>query len=405
MAIYGVAGKPGSGKSYWAVNHIITKFFHWDKTLGEYFPKQNVSIITNIEGLRLDHHNLDEMIKKAGGINAFFTVEYQKELLKRFSRIVYLIDESGSYFPAGFKDDKVIFLFQYHRHLGLDFYLVAPGVSNICPQIVRLMEYRLQASPRSKRLTNEFRYQKIVEGDNAGKQVIPFRKEIFRLYRSMEASETEPIKNVSTKYLVIAVCCMLFTVLGGYFAVNAFYPSLDKKKLDNKKASLVTSPKKEIEVKKSSQVSSESAEKVNMKSEIEKTSSVPPAPPVSPVFPGLRPVGSVSFDEFLSYERVVIQKNEGSSPIIYLASGKLISEAVLPALLNDSLIAPDGSLFVKRAKAGESEATGRLRAEHTDRQGKEGVPVVGDRRERKAFPKDGLGLVKEKVRVAHESRR
>src|SRR3989304_1351833 len=36
MAIYGVGGKPGTGKTYWCVAHMVKKYFEWDKTHGEY---------------------------------------------------------------------------------------------------------------------------------------------------------------------------------------------------------------------------------------------------------------------------------------------------------------------------------------------------------------------------------
>lgn len=141
MAIYSVTGKPGSGKSFWAVHHLVTKYFNWNEIHREFLPKFGAALVTNLDKLRLDHYELDEMIDKAGGVNKFFTVDYQREVLKRFIRIVYIIDEAGKYFPPGFKDEKVLFFFQYHRHLGIDVYLISVGLQDVLANgLVRLIE-------------------------------------------------------------------------------------------------------------------------------------------------------------------------------------------------------------------------------------------------------------------------
>ena len=216
MAIRGIGGKPGTGKTVWVIHHLLLKYFEFNKIHQEFFPKSSVSIITNIDNLKLDHYSLEEMVDKAGGVEKFFEIKYQRELLKRMTRIVYIIDEAQKYFPVKFSKEEVIYFFQYHRHLGIDIYLIAPGVSSICTLLVRLFEYRIQASERSKRLFSEFRYTKMVGGETAGKIVLKSDKKIFELYRSMDNSEVEKIGSLTRKYV-------LFFILGIAAAGFAFY--------------------------------------------------------------------------------------------------------------------------------------------------------------------------------------
>ncbi len=218
MAIYHVGGKPGSGKTFWAVHHLISKYFDYNKIHDEFLPKGMVSIITNIDELRLNHFNLDEMIEKAGGIETFFTVDYQRSLLIRMNRIVYIIDEVSKYFAPKFSNEKVIFFFQYHRHLGIDFYLLSTSVSGVCKEITKLVEYRLQAYERSKAITSEFKFSKIVGGDHVGSVLLHRDIKIFRLYRSMDQDEVEKVKSVVTRYIImIGGACLLAVLVLGYF--------------------------------------------------------------------------------------------------------------------------------------------------------------------------------------------
>lgn len=205
MAIYIITGKPGSGKSYFTVYHLTKKYFSFDDILKEYLPKGEFSVVTNIESLKVNTFDLKEMVKVAGGVNQFFNVEYQKQLLKRWNRIVYIIDEAGELFPKKFSDEKVIFFFQYHRHLGLDFYLITPSEENITRQITCLSEYTINARSRSARLLSSFVYDKLFTGEKAGTVSIPQKQEVFRLYKSMEKAEGEKISSFTRKYIIMAV--------------------------------------------------------------------------------------------------------------------------------------------------------------------------------------------------------
>ena len=338
MAIYHISGKPGSGKTFWCVHHLLNKYYEYNKIHGEYFPRTNVSIVTNIDSLKLDHYNLDEMIAKSGGNGNFFTVEYQKDLLKRFSRIVYIIDEAGKYFPAGLKDDKIIFFFQYHRHLGVDFYLVSPGVSNVCANITRLAEYRLQASPRSKRITNEFRYRKIVEGDVAGRVVIGRDSKIFNMYRSMDQEEVEHVGSLARKYIVALV---LFFVVGGF----VFFLFIGKLKHMGSGNTPFVGYKKEVKA--GGKVAASSGDSGGKTFEI---ISLPSSLlSVDPLSTGL---GS-GLSEFLQgWSRVQVMYRSDGRPLFVLPDGSLVPDELV-GLLHKEARNVGGAIYVRRKPTSE----------------------------------------------------
>lgn len=215
MAIRIVTGNPGAGKTYFIMSHLLKKYFERDRVLQDYMPKSDVCIITNVDEIKLNTYSLIEMIAVAGGLEKFFNVEYQKGLLKRWPRIVYIIDEAGKFFGKELKSGNVLFLFQYHRHLGLDFYLICPNLVNINREIVGLSEYIVHARSRSSRITSGFTYDKMFEGEKAGTITLQKNKEIFRLYKSMDKAETEKVGSFIRKYFVFSgivslVACIVF---------------------------------------------------------------------------------------------------------------------------------------------------------------------------------------------------
>lgn len=214
MAIYGVNGKPGCGKTFWVLKHLTQKYFEWSKVFNEWFKKGNFEVVTNIEEIKLETRNLDEMIKIAGGFNKFFEIEYQRKILSKMGRIIYIIDEARNYFPKGLKDNAVLNMLQYHRHLGLDFYLINPSTEGLSREVIALMEYQIEGTTRSKRLLDEFRYRKVVEGDNAGRMVLRPDDKIFRIYKSMDREGLEKIQPLVRKYAIYVLIAGLIAVLG-----------------------------------------------------------------------------------------------------------------------------------------------------------------------------------------------
>jgi hypothetical protein len=233
----------------------MKKYFEYDKVLLDWIPKGQAIIITNIDELRLDHYRLQDLIDEAGGIGKFFTVDYQKALVLKWGRLIYIIDEAHKFFDDKLKNKDVEFFFQYHRHLGVDMYLVTTGVSLLPVYIQRVIEYRIQAVARSKQVGNTFLYDKVVDGEKAGKVVLTKRNEVFKLYKSMDMSETEKPKSLLTKYVVgIAVMVLAFGLvliwmvsgftgkLGGIKEAKAVKKVEVAKKVDTEKSNIVEVP-------------------------------------------------------------------------------------------------------------------------------------------------------------------
>lgn len=363
MSITGIEGKPGSGKTYYCMYHLTRKYFEFDKVLGEWFPRGSFVIVTNIEDIRLDHYSLDDMVNKAGGRDKFFTVEYQKSLLVRFPRIIYIIDECGApdRFPKGLKSDAVQFLFQYHRHLGLDFYLLSPSMWGVSDQIVRLMESVLKASSRSKRIGRYFRYDRYIEGDRVGMTMVPIDKRIFKLYRSMNITEGEKVKRVYTTYLVgLAACAVL--ILGGMwlFQKNLLSGKRYGKTETVSSASSPSSGKTDISLKaktaldKSEVVGTPSVAERGVGTGVTDAKSpsllTPNSINVSPVLSipvGLNAVGASPSDVSLTHVKIVVSPDVDGNSVVYAEDGQFFPAHQLKWLLSTA-VRFGGALWVPR---------------------------------------------------------
>ena len=84
MAIRIIEGCIGSGKTYYAVWHILTNYFKWDGLTDNYIvknPDGHVLVYSNIEKFLLSD-SLDERLKDAGGLDKFFHAESPKEFCR-----------------------------------------------------------------------------------------------------------------------------------------------------------------------------------------------------------------------------------------------------------------------------------------------------------------------------------
>lgn len=220
-----ITGVPGSGKSYKAISII-----------NELLKDANNVIFSNIDNFRFErwklfyqYHNkkfadnpflkleygsyidISNYLKRFG--SSWFSFENMKKFLKTFiddgKKIFFFIDECQLYFDKYFKDVDVIYFFDYHRHLGIDIYLITQAIHKISPAISALCEYEIRAVPRSLRFNNMFVYKKIINNDIVGREVLKVRKELFTLYSSFVASSNE---NVQTP--------MLFFIIPLFFVVS-----------------------------------------------------------------------------------------------------------------------------------------------------------------------------------------
>jgi zona occludens toxin (predicted ATPase) len=247
-------GVPGSGKTYLMINNLVKQFFKFDKNEQEYILKkeyENIVLISNVEGLKLQHKQLDNMIydrvrglaqKKIelnnieteeakqeifydfekDSLRYFFDIDYQKNLSKKFSGpLVYVIEECHTYFDSKEFSKKswckdVLDYFRIHRHLGHSFFMDTQHVNNITPQLANLFECRFEAKPRSLNLGKAFKYNKIVDGikTNPVPIVVRAKKEIFNIYCSMQIDESVKPKSAFIPIIIfLGVMVVLFFLM------------------------------------------------------------------------------------------------------------------------------------------------------------------------------------------------
>jgi len=217
--IFGVSGVPGAGKSYYIVSWLYDNYYDKDG-----FPTTDYTIITNVDDLRLDHINLNEILKDIP-IERFFTVEYQKKVTKKYNKIIYIIDECQQFFPRHMKNRDVFYYFEYHRHLGHIICLSTQNFYNrVSPEISALLEYEIRAVPRSLAIPGTFRYFRVVNREKIGTFFLRQQKKIFRQYKSAETvhGESRHIKMPMKIPLIISLCLMLGS---GYLVYKRWWSS------------------------------------------------------------------------------------------------------------------------------------------------------------------------------------
>ncbi len=223
MAIRVIGGIPGAGKTYYAIWHLLQKYFHWSEDVDEYVAVDpSVRVIHNIDSLLLGE-SLEPLIEAAGGVTTFFTRKYQEDNFP--GRVVYLIDEAQRLFDSRFHDKEVFYFFQYHRHLGQDIYLIVQDESHLAKGLRNLAEYYIRAVRRSLSLFGGFRY-KFFDSPDSGEafrtKSLRRDRRIFRLYSSMVAEEFEKIGSIPRRFVFIFLLLIALLVGGFYWFIGRF---------------------------------------------------------------------------------------------------------------------------------------------------------------------------------------
>jgi hypothetical protein len=226
MAIRIIEGVPGSGKTYFAVHHLLTKYFDYDKTLDEYKKKPEFSslvIVTNIDNFPFAT-SLDSLIEKAGSTENFFTYAYQENLSNGVP-YVYLIDEVQSLFPYTYRDTRVFLFFQKHRHLGMDIYLITQDADHLAKGLRSLAEFHIVAGRRSLSVFGELRYRFVDPQTKECWNTKVLKKDgrIFSFYKSFSSLETESSPSIPRRFALLFGAGLLVILLVGYFG---FYKRL-----------------------------------------------------------------------------------------------------------------------------------------------------------------------------------
>ena len=154
------------------------------------------------------------------GLHKIFSEKGMQALRDKYpdKKIIIAIDECQRYFHRRFFDREVFFSFEYHGHFGIDIYLISHNSAKLAPDIVNLLEYEIRAVPRTYSIGG-FNYLEKQGYEVFGRKYLRKKKQIFNLYRSQFAAESEKIKHPMTKYFIGVV---FMAVLAVYMVSNLF---------------------------------------------------------------------------------------------------------------------------------------------------------------------------------------
>ena len=175
-----IEGPPGSGKSYFAMNYLVG-FTEFDALYNEYILREDVLIITNIEGLKIKHWSLAHVLKDKS-LEEFFSIKNFEAIQQKTKKthIILVIDEAHELFPSGFKDMNIYNFFAYHRHIGLDILMMTQGIDSLTKMFNPLLEYIVKATPRSKKVARSFGYRYCdLKGRYLFNKLITVKKNVF----------------------------------------------------------------------------------------------------------------------------------------------------------------------------------------------------------------------------------
>lgn len=240
-----ITGKPGSGKSYYAVKQITSRC-EYDPISESYTLNDGILLVCTLEGLRVNYIDFEQAIKEYGnneelqhkkypnqsedeyklikGLNYFFNVEtWQKDIAPHYKKILIVIDEAQRYFPASARDipNSVWYWFEYHRHFGADIVLMTQHPSSLHRRVLNIAENYIEAAPPGLRqIKNMLRYSL---RDTTTNEIISqsserTNKQIFKAYKSATHSEgIKPPQNFLTKFYYIGALAIILSVGGGVF--------------------------------------------------------------------------------------------------------------------------------------------------------------------------------------------
>ncbi|KAB0666809.1 hypothetical protein F6V25_05180 [Oryzomonas japonica] len=229
-----VVGVPGTGKTYFMVQYL-KKHFTYNEFFREFTIAKNILILTNIDGLKLygpscwNIESPELLGDPSSGIKGkltreeFFTVDNMKRIMENTGKtnIVLCIDEiqRDQYFPLGYKDKDVLFMFAYHRHIGMDIILGTQDPALICRAVLAQFEYLAHGTLRSKKFFGAMSYKFT---DNKGNymysQTLRTDKSVFNAYQSQSVQEIRAPKNAIIHWVVVVV--VLLVVAGGLFKTS-----------------------------------------------------------------------------------------------------------------------------------------------------------------------------------------
>jgi len=205
-----LTGVPGSGKTYRAVLYILEKL------------KSGGIVVSNVSGL--DQKKLKEFL----GLNEVSYLQIERDLIakkssffaysqfvsfcerirRRFGdrKIFFVIDEAQRYLsPLNHLSSEIVYTFDYHRHLNVDFLLVTQHSSKIHQQIRLNAEYEIRAVRRSIELFPVFRYDYFIDNVKFKTEKIKPRSSVFALFNSFEVTNADTRRFFAHSRLLVTI--------------------------------------------------------------------------------------------------------------------------------------------------------------------------------------------------------
>jgi len=224
-----VTGPPRAGKSYFITYWLYKNYLTFDNETANYKMKNDALLVANVDGLRIPHKKLDDLLRENDmTADQFFCESVQKELSIKYPTIIYVVDEAHKYFPAEMSRKSSVAksvrdYFAYHGHYNQHFWLLTQDVSSMFQSIVKLAECEYSTVRNSISPPGRFRYNLKVPGKMGSfeKITLPKLKKVFNLYRSADNKETEKAKRTKAflyLYMLAAGAVLLIGLLVYQFA-------------------------------------------------------------------------------------------------------------------------------------------------------------------------------------------
>jgi len=217
-----VFGVPGSGKTYFAINHLLRSgIIVFDE--GIYRVADGYILITNVDGIRVSGVvSWDAVYQRS-----WYDFKTYTEVFNSGKRLIFVIDEAQKYFSK-LSQNELLF-FQLHRHYGVDILLITQNLQQLDGKLVGNAEYLIRALPKSDRIFSSFRYHVISSLDKSTvlkKFSVPVKEEVFFLYRSFEDFISDAFSSLegsySRNYVIKAFATAVFVLVLLFFVATFF---------------------------------------------------------------------------------------------------------------------------------------------------------------------------------------
>ncbi|QWK20204.1 MAG: zonular occludens toxin domain-containing protein [Hydrogenobacter thermophilus] len=232
-----ITGTPGAGKTYYSVLRMLDDL-----------KKDSVLVVSNIDGVSkekfefylgksVNFMTFDEFLSFALSLvnmrydgnyrNAFLTllnVDYWKRYVipalyqQGIKKVVFYLDE----FQSIIDEDTDLtqpqkFFFDYHRHLGIDIYIITQSIQRMSKAIRNLVEVELRlVSLRMFGLESFFVLKTLIGGVPVKKKAMKYKPEIFALYRSLLVEHMKGVRGRPPVMLFVGFAVLLFSLYSGY---------------------------------------------------------------------------------------------------------------------------------------------------------------------------------------------